>query len=64
MPGNPQGLDIQPMVITGRKYRGEAIQRVGVTEGLDYAGSRRNLEPEILAEKMENEAIRLLGGAP
>jgi len=59
--------DNQPadwVIISGRPYLGEVLNKVKVIEGLDYASSQEAVDPKLLCQRLEDAAIQVLGALP
>ena len=58
------GKAIETVVLSGRPYSGESIPNTRVIQGLDYATPEQTISPELLMDRMKEEARDSLGGMP
>lgn len=52
------------VILCGRPYPGEVLDKVKVIEGLDYASLQKAVDPKLLCQRLEDTAIQALGSSP
>lgn len=58
------GHEVETVVLSGRKYKGNQIANTQEVEGLDYATAEKSMDASILKDRLTEKAIKSLGEMP